>query len=478
MSLQQSHSKLAVCLALALLLAPAALALTIFDQNKPELFDDILEHYKYGSIGAEARTGFPYWIWVVLPRLFPQHLPDRPGNGYERFGFVFEPGKQRPIGTSMREKQVPFIGLNCAVCHTGTVREAPGGARRVVLGMPSHQLDLQGYQQFLFRCFRDPGFTTERVWPAIKAANPSFGFIDGFLYRFFVIPRTKKAAIEIADAAKWVDDRPPAGPGRVDTFNPYKVMFGFNMAEDHSVGTADLPSLWNQKMRDGLYLHWDGNNDLVVERNKSAAIGAGANPDTLDLASMKRIEDWIWTLPAPKIPAGHVDAKSAALGEAIYKSQCADCHDFGGKRVGQAIPLEEIRTDSERVNSFTAALVGKMNTIGEGYPWKFSHFRKTNGYAAMPLDGVWARAPYLHNGSVPTLKDLLEKEENRPAIFYRGYDVYDFANGGFVTSGPEAERVGFRFDTSVRGNGRGGHYWGTDLKPADKQNLIEYLKTR
>ena len=44
-----------------------------------------------------------------------------------------------------------------------------------------------------------------------------------------------------------------------------------------------------------------------------------------------------------------------------------------------------------------------MNTIGTGKPWKFSHFRKTKGYANMPLDGVWLRAPYLHNGSVPTL---------------------------------------------------------------------------
>jgi hypothetical protein len=458
--------------------APAALALAIFDQNKPELFDDILEHYKYGSIGAEARTGFPYWIWAVLPTLFPQHLPAKPGNGYERFGFIFEPGKARPIGTSLRERQVPFIGLNCAVCHTGTVRETPGEARRVILGMPSHQIDLQSYQRFLFKCFGDPGFTADRVWPAIRQANPSLGWLDAAIYKFVVIPRTKREGMEVASASSWTDARPPTGPGRVDTFNPYKVIFKFNMAEDHSVGTTDLPSLWNQKIRDGMWLHWDGNNDSVVERNKSAAIGAGANPDSLDLPSMKRIEDWIWTLPSPKIAAGHVDAKRALAGEALYKTHCADCHDPGGKRVGQTIPLDEVRTDPERLHSFTPALAEKMNTLGEGYPWKFSHFRKTNGYAGMPLDGVWARAPYLHNGSVPTLKHLLETEENRPAVFARGYDVYDYENGGFVWSGPDAERLGFRFDTSVKGNGRGGHYWGTELKEAEKQNLVEYLKTK
>ena len=79
-----------------------------------------------------------------------------------------------------------------------------------------------------------------------------------------------------------------------------------------------------------------------------------------------------------------------------------------------------------------------MNTIGTGKPWRFSHFRKTNGYAGMPLDGIWLRAPYLHNGSVPTLRALLLLDE-RPARFFRAYDVYDWRAVGFVSSGPEAE---------------------------------------
>ena len=95
----------------------------------------------------------------------------------------------------------------------------------------------------------------------------------------------------------------------------------------------------------------------------------------------------------------------------------------------------------------------------------------------MPLDGVWLRAPYLHNGSVPTLRLLLEKPADRPAVIWRGYDTYDYANGGFVWSGPAAELLGFRFDTALPGNGRGGHLYGTELKPAQKNDLLEYLKT-
>ena len=57
--------------------------------------------------------------------------------------------------------------------------------------------------------------------------------------------------------------------------------------------------------------------------------------------------------------------------------------------------------------------------------YRFTHFRKTHGYANQPLDGIWARAPYLHNGSVPTLRDLLNAPSERPKAFYRGYDVFD-----------------------------------------------------
>ena len=83
-----------------------------------------------------------------------------------------------------------------------------------------------------------------------------------------------------------------------------------------------------------------------------------------------------------------------------------------------------------------------MNTFGTGKSWQFSHFRVSDGYANMPLDGLWLRAPYLHNGSVPTLRALLDPPAQRPTIFYRGYDVYDYANVGFVSSGPGAERTG------------------------------------
>src|SRR5439155_23830268 len=100
-----------------------------------------------------------------------------------------------------------------------------------------------------------------------------------------------------------------------------------------------------------------------------------------------------------------------------------------------------------------------------------------DGYASVPLDAIWIRGPYLHNGSVPTLRDLLEPVENRPKVFYRGYNVFDARNVGFISSGPEAERVGFRYDVSVTGNRNAGHLRGTHLSSGEKQALMEYMKT-
>jgi hypothetical protein len=95
----------------------------------------------------------------------------------------------------------------------------------------------------------------------------------------------------------------------------------------------------------------------------------------------------------------------------------------------------------------------------------------------MPLVGVWLNAPYLHNGAVPTLTDLLEPADRRPQRFFRGYDVYDPGRIGFRSQGPDAEHEGEMFDTTQPGNAATGHAYGTTLAPRIKSALLEYLKT-
>jgi hypothetical protein len=144
--------------------------------------------------------------------------------------------------------------------------------------------------------------------------------------------------------------------------------------------------------------------------------------------------------------------------------------------VGRTTDIDDIGTDRHRYEVFNQELADKFNSIGVGYTWKFKGYRRSPGYQNVLLDGVWARGPFLHNGSVPNLRDLLEVPESRTKVFYRGYDVYDPERVGFTTAGPDAERFGFKYETSLPGNSNSGHLFGTDLSPDDKNALVEYLK--
>ena len=233
-------------------------------------------------------------------------------------------------------------------------------------------------------------------------------------------------------------------------------------------------------------LHWDGNNASLAERNLSASLGAGVTPVTIDHPRVQRVANWALTLPPPPYPF-EVDKPLAARGAPLYAQHCADCHADhrfrdghveANTQVGKVLPLAKIGTDPYRFNSYTAAFAANQYTLYPDSKYRFRHFRKTEGYANQPLDGVWARAPYLHNGAVPTLRDLLETPDKRPKTFYRGYDVYDPRKVGFVSD--VAEENGVRYsliDTSLPGNSNAGHIYATDLSDADKDAIVEYMKT-
>jgi hypothetical protein len=234
-----------------------------------------------------------------------------------------------------------------------------------------------------------------------------------------------------------------------------------------------------------MQLHWDGNNTSVDERNLSAALGAGVTPVTVDHAAIKRIRDWTWTMKPPAYPYP-IDRPLAAEGAALYQQYCLNCHAgvkfrdgvIEGTRVGTVVAISEIGTDRHRFDSYTDEFATNQYALYPDSPYRFKRFRKTTGYANHPLDGIWLRGPYLHNGSVPTLRDLLEAPERRPAVFYRGYDVFDQEKVGFVSDVPGANGRSFsRFDTALAGNGKGGHTYGTALTDSQKAAIVEYMKT-
>lgn len=447
-------------------------------------FAEPAEQFAYGSIGSESAEGIPFEIWRVLPELFPERLPG-PG-GYRSLGLYQEKGRDTPVGFTKKTVGFPRVAFNCAACHSATFRTDRDGPRKLVLTAPATSFDPQGYVRFLIAAGADKRFTADNILAAIDR-HTNLSWIDEQLYRHLIIPRTRDALREQARRFAWTNSRPDWGPGRIDPFNPVKFHhLEFDPAEDDTIGNSDMQPLWNMAPKDGFALHWDGLNDSLTEVVLTGAIGDGATSvtgeptDKLPVDDLKRIEDYIRKVKAPKYPFA-VNRRLATRGEDVFAENCASCHEFGGERTGTVIPLPEIKTDPHRVDHWTRAAVDRYNAYADGFDFDFKHFRKTNGYVAVAMDGLWMRAPYLHNGSVPSVEDLLEPARERPKVFYRGYDVVHPRKLGFISQGPTARREGSRYDTRVDGNSNQGHEgsaYGTTLSQADKRALVEYLKTR
>jgi hypothetical protein len=270
-----------------------------------------------------------------------------------------------------------------------------------------------------------------------------------------------------------------------------------SLLPEELIGTADFPSIFQQGPREGMHLHWDGNNTSLAERNLSAALGAGVTPESVDHAAIDRIADWLKSLQPPPSPY-RPDRAAVARGRDTYmKHACVACHGyqdvqgyvFKGEKLGQVElnydpkvePNKQLGVDPHRLDSYTERLRDfQVAELFKGTQYQFKSFEKTFGYANLPLDGLWLRAPYLHNGSVPTLADLLEPPEKRPAKFLRGIDKLDPGRGGFVAPACDsmpAQTKNFCFDTSLPGNNNTGHRYGTNLSPAEKSDLLAYLLT-
>jgi mono/diheme cytochrome c family protein len=456
-----------------------------FRTEPPPVFASDEDHFLYGSIGTEETDGIPYWIWLVLPRIFPEYLP-APG-GYASVGVLSKDGHEMPIGFSKVTIGFERVAINCAICHTGSYRLRPDDPSTIVPTAPAHQMAPQQYLRFLFACASDPRFNADTIMNEI-AKNYRMPISDRLVYRFAVIPFTKLAILRLKDQDSWMTSRPDWGRGRIDPFNPVKFRY-LGQPIDATIGNSDMQPVWNLNAHAGSVYHWDGLNTNLQEVVLSSAIGDGATMRWVDrdygkranttpetASSLHRIQQYISTVKPPKYPLA-VDASLVVAGASVFQSECAMCHAPGGERTGKLIPVAEIGTDPHRLRMWTPAAAASYNAHTAGYTWKFTNFRSTDGYTSVLLDGLWMRAPYLHNGSVPTLDDLLKPVASRPTMFWRGYDLFDPAAVGFVTTGDQARRVGTPYDTSLPGNSNAGHEYGTTLPPDKKRALIEYLKT-
>lgn len=247
----------------------------------------------------------------------------------------------------------------------------------------------------------------------------------------------------------------------------------------------DAPPWWHFSKKERLYLEGfasKGHRPLM-----QFALDQQNGPEKFHTweDDFRDIYAYLESLEPPAYPFG-IDERLARQGAAIFNRHCADCHGTYGDRPSypeRNVPLAEIGTDRARDDALTAE-------HHEDYRqnW-FSRYGKDRvlvdppGYVAPPLDGIWASAPYFHNGSVPTLWHVLHPAE-RPAVWKRTRgDGFDQARVGLevetLTDVPRGLDVWTRrahFDTRKFGKSAQGHLFPEVLTPAEKAAVLEYLK--
>ena len=254
--------------------------------------------------------------------------------------------------------------------------------------------------------------------------------------------------------------------------------------------------------------------------------GLAGFPSSVDFSQLGQIQDWFYQLKSPAWPEavlGKLDAARVARGAAVYSAQCLGCHALSDrndpKRELKATltPLAEVGTDPKMVRNFldadadTGPWQGRKEAVLAGpalgaraptiqlvahaaigatlrHPiqatrdaavswhtvYKAGIADHPDYYKARPLSGIWASAPYLHNGSVPTLAQLLMPPAQRVSKFWvGGREIDPVAVGNVHDEGPNRSLL----DTSLPGNANIGHAYGTTLSDEDKRDLLEYLKS-
>lgn len=246
---------------------------------------------------------------------------------------------------------------------------------------------------------------------------------------------------------------------------------------------TDVPAWWLLKKKHALYYNGLGVGDFGRLSMASALV------TMKDSAEARKIDNkfsdvmaYIKSIQAPLYPFT-IDKTLADAGKVIYINTCSKCH---GTYDAGNVTYPNLLIDQKSVNT-DAALANVYSEYPQYHTWyNNSWFAKgansaqllpTKGYVAPPLDGIWATAPYLHNGSIPTLYDLLNST-SRPKYWERTFDNtdYDQTKLGWNYTIKSTKESTKTYDTTLKGYTNVGHYYGDKLTDAEKKQLIEYLK--
>ncbi|MBX3269056.1 MAG: hypothetical protein KF729_02275 [Sandaracinaceae bacterium] len=381
------------------------------------------QRFLWDAMGTERVADFPPTAF------FEAWLAEEPGL-FDRFGFLDDPNDDLPIGFKRGLEDPTHVQSTCALCH---VARLPDG--RLWLGAPSTRLD----------------------WGAFRLAVDDRWIAQGNAAMLTPAEREKLTTL---------------GPGRTNAASS---------AYPRAV-PADFPPYFRLGARTALnYLGTGGNLRTEVYLSVFTSGAGSPNPReaVVPWPPEARLDPMIAAMgafEAPSAPAG--DAARIAQGRAVYEREgCDACHHAGEPSALGVTPWDELeRAPGEDAawprGSIATSRAHRVLVDGDGEGGAGSDTgyrdliafisrhglsaRPSDGYRAADLGGLWVTAPYLHNGSVPTLDALLRPPAERPATF---------------------ERDGFVVDTTVEGNGNQGHAFGTSLSDDERAALIAYLES-
>jgi hypothetical protein len=377
----------------------------------------------------------------------------------ERYGLHPAPYDNGKYPMGLRESFSILLGKgltsDCLMCHGGSI------AGKSYIGLGNTSLDFQALFEDLSKASHGP-------------SRPPFTFCN-------VRGTSEAASMAVYLLGFRESDLTVRYPRRDLDLSP-------NLCED-------VPAWWLLKKKKTMY-HSGGSDARSVRTLMSFMLHPFNSAKTFEQeeTTFKDIQAYILTLEAPKYPFP-IDRGLARKGEALFNETCARCHGtYGAKWTypNRVVPLDVIGTDRTRYDGVTQKWGNYYNQSwfahektpdGKGYP-----VHPTDGYQAPPLDGIWATAPYLHNGSVPTVYHVLNSKA-RPRIFTRSYrtdaDAYDPVKLGWKVQeldrdpSPALPAIERRkvYDTTQPGRGSAGHTFGDRLTEPERMAVIEYLKT-
>jgi hypothetical protein len=379
------------------------------------------------------------------------------------------------------EQNVPIVVTGCATCHFGRALGLD------VPGLGSKTIDPGALGQWINNA---DGILSRLGVPQSCGDNDrqqflqqhSLGMADRLCHA--QINNQTQGMVPVALIFKWFYDQ--ADVPMPSTLTP---------------GAVKVPALWGygEKIRGGIFC--DGMGDGHNAAWAAAVELAGGNrPETVreKLPEILHAEQMFGELLPPAYPLA-VDWRRAAKGKSLFAVNCQQCHgqyqrDDKGLPMyerPQHYPADEVGTDTDRLDIVTAegqAMIGRspLSDLIRIHP----QYQK--GYFAPRLEGIWCRFPYLHNGSVPNILELLTEPAERAAVF----DLRDagelnrFDQLRLGLDVPPDDSAAYRqltdraaggarnvYDTSRLGHSNGGHNFGTQLSPNEKRDLVEYLKT-